>query len=450
MAQSTPLPVVSPLRTLARITRFTINPIPVLSDYQRDYGDNYVMFLGGSQRSIFTTDPEFAQHILQKNHRNYKKSAIQTKHLGQFIGQGLLTSNGDYWLQQRRLIQPGFHRNRLASLVTLMQNVIDEYLEDFDREVAKGQPIDIYPHMMRLTFRIVARALFSVSLSEAELERLSVIVTEIQEFVIRIVRLPFLRPLFRLRGEYRKNFKLMDEGFDIILNIIKRRRASGLEQDDLLQMLLDARYEDTGEGMTDQQLLEESIILAVAGHETTANAMSWAWYLLSQHPDAVQKMRDEFAKLPDQLTFPDLRQLTYTSQVIDESMRLYPPAWITDREAVADDEFRGILIPKGSVVVPYIYGIHHSATLWQDPETFRPERFSAEASKARHSFSYLPFGSGPRMCIGNNFAIMEMQLLLHSILQRYNFELAPEADIEMQPLVTLRPKHGVPLIFSRR
>ncbi len=452
MATSKKLPVVSPLRTLARVTRFAVNPIPILEDYLRDYGESFIMYLGGAQRSIITTNPDFAQYVLQKNHRNYKKSPIQTKHLGQFIGQGLLTSNGDYWLQQRRLIQPGFHRNRLAGLVTLIQEAIDEYLEDFDKEVEKGQPIDIYPHMMRLTFRIIARALFSASLGEAELERLSVIVTEIQEFVIRIIRQPFLRPIFRLRGEYRKHFQLMHEADDIILSIIRERRSSSLECDDLLQMLLDARYEDTGKGMTDQQLLEETIILAVAGHETTANAMSWTWYLMSQHIDAVQKMRTEFEQIEHlgPLTFPDLRQLTYTSQVIDESLRLYPPAWITDRQAIEADKFEGINIPKGSIVIPYIYGIHHAKTLWQDPEIFRPERFTPEASKSRHSFSYLPFGAGPRMCIGNNFAIMEMQLLLYSILQRYDFELAPEADIELKPLITLRPKHGVPLVFRRR
>ncbi|GJM34939.1 MAG: cytochrome P450 [Saprospiraceae bacterium] len=452
MAALKKLPVVSPIRTLARITRFTTNPISVLEEYLEDYGESFIMYMGGSQRSIITTNPDFAQYVLQKNHRNYKKSSIQTEHLGQFIGQGLLTSNGAYWLQQRRLIQPGFHRNRLAGLVNLIQEVIDEYLEDFDVIVKAGKPIDIYPSMMRLTFRIVVRALFSASLKEADLERLSVIISEIQEFVIRIIRQPFLRPIFRLQGQYRKHIRLMHEANEIILSIIRERRASGKEQDDLLQMLLDARYEDTGKGMTDQQLIEEATILTVAGHETTANAMSWTWYLMSQHPEAVKKMRAEQNQILQNgpLAFENLRQLTYTTQVIEESMRIYPPAWITDREAIEADEFEGIPIPKGTVVVPYIYGLHHSSQLWDQPATFRPERFAPEANKQHHSFRYLPFGAGPRMCIGNNFAIMEMQLILSSMLQRYDFKLAPNAQIAARPLVTLRPKNGVPMLFTDR
>jgi cytochrome P450 len=210
-------------------------------------------------------------------------------------------------------------------------------------------------------------------------------------------------------------------------------------------MLLDARYEDTGEGMNDQQLFEECAILFVAGHETSANALAWTWYLLAQHPDVVQKAREELATVlgDRQPTFEELPKLEYLSQIIEESMRVYPPAWITDRIAAEDDEWNGIKIAKGVVVVTYFYGAHHSPNYWQNPEQFDPERFSKENKKQHIPFAYSPFGGGPRLCIGNNFAIMEMQLVLATMLRAYNFELIPNQTVIPQPLITLRPKTGI-------
>jgi cytochrome P450 len=217
-------------------------------------------------------------------------------------------------------------------------------------------------------------------------------------------------------------------------------------------MLLDARYEDTGEGMNEKQLLDETLILFVAGHETSANALTWTWYLLSQHPEAVVKIRREIVeKIGDRPPeFADLPKLEYLTQVIEESMRLFPPAWITDRVAVDDDQYNGIDIPKGIAVVTYIYGAHHSPDYWPEPEKFIPERFSKENKKKQAPFSYLPFGGGPRLCIGNNFAMMEMQLALARLVPRYDFQLAEGQSIELQPLITLRPKNGIMMKFDLR
>jgi cytochrome P450 len=208
-----------------------------------------------------------------------------------------------------------------------------------------------------------------------------------------------------------------------------------------MQMLLDARYEDTGKGMNDQQLIDEAAILFIAGHETSANSLAWTLYLLAQHPEVLHKLKAELtAVAPNRVpSFNDLRQLTYLTQVINESMRLYPPAWITDRVALNDDELNGIPIPKGTVISIFIYGLHHQKKRWQDPEAFRPERFRPEISKTKHAFSFMPFGGGPRLCIGNNFAMMEMQLTLAAVLRRFNLRLPPGFEVSPKPLITLRP-----------
>ena len=215
-------------------------------------------------------------------------------------------------------------------------------------------------------------------------------------------------------------------------------------------MLLDVRYEDTGEPMTDRQLLDESKIIFVAGHETTANALAWTWYLLSRHPEVVVRIREELERVTggNNPGFDDLHRLEYTASVIEESMRLYPPAWITDRQANEADEVGDLKIPKDAIVVPFIYGVHRSERLWEDPEAFNPDRFAKEEKSRMPAYSYMPFGGGPRLCIGNSFAMMEMQMILATILRRFDIELVPDQTIEAQPLVTLRPRYGIRMRFK--
>lgn len=232
---------------------------------------------------------------------------------------------------------------------------------------------------------------------------------------------------------------------DLQRQLIAKRRASGIQRDDLMQMLLDSRYEDTEEGMTDQQLIDEAAILFVAGHETSANTLSWTLYLLAQHPDVLKKVKAELNTVcPGRApTFAELRQLTYLTQVINESMRLYPPAWITDRVPLEDDQVNGITIPKGTMVSVFIYGLHHQKESWNEPEVFRPERFNNENRKNRPPFSFMPFGGGPRLCIGNNFAMMEIQLVLAAVLRRFKIRINTDYPISVKPLITLRPANGI-------
>lgn len=448
----TQLPKISRYRSFANSFRFVKDPIGTMNDYVATYGKTFSLYVGGLQQGIVTVDPVLIQRVLQKNHRNYEKSPIHFEKLAHFLGNGLLTSTGDYWLQQRRLIQPGFHRDRLAALCEIMQDSIEQQLPHLEATQAEKGEVDAYQEMMQMAFRVVTASLFSTHIKEDQLLELSDAITTLQEFIVRQVRQPYLNPWFKLSGQVRWHEALAARTDAIILEVIRERQAAATPADDLLQMLLDARYEDTGEGMSERQLLDESKIIFVAGHETSANALAWTWYLLAQHPEVVERMLTEIdTVLGDRRpVFSDLRELTYTAQVIEESMRLYPPAWITDRVALGDDEINGIEIPAGMMAIPYIYGAHHAPDIWDEPAAFRPERFSPERRKEIPPFAYLPFGGGPRMCIGNNFAMMEMQLILVAMLRRYTLELIPGQDIRAKALITLRPYPGVRMRFLPR
>ncbi len=446
------IPVVPRRRSIANLFRFVQNPINVLDRYTREYGPTFEIFMGGTQRALISSNPSIIRHVLQKNHRNYKKSPVQTDILGRFVGKGLLTSDGPYWLQQRRLIQPGFHRDKLASLTGILNEVIQTFFDQLDRQLQSDPVVDLTPHMMELAFLAVTKSLFSTSVNESELGLLGQYVTQLQEFVIKQVRMPFLNPWFRFSGSLRRHDRIAADSKKIVMEYILERKKDQRSYDDLFDMLLTSRYEDTGEGMTDQQLLDESLILFVAGHETTAIAMSWTGYLLTQHPRTVDRLRDELKEVVGNRPpgFSDLPKLTYHQQVIEESMRLYPPAWITDRVALEADEVEGCRISKGKLVVPYIYGVHREEQLWKNPDQFDPGRFAKANKKEHPSFAYLPFGGGPRLCIGNNFAMMEMQLILAEMVRRYELELAPGQEISLLPLVTLRSKHGVQVLLHKR
>lgn len=452
--------MVQPIRTISGYSRlqalrnafsFYRDPIANIDRAMASFGQTFSTYVGGLHPAILTTEPDVIQHVLQKNHRNYIKSPMHFDVLAHFLGNGLLTSEGDYWLRQRRLIQPGFHKKRLAGLTDIMLAEIDALIERFDQKIAKDDYIDICPPMLELAFRVVAKSLFSADIKEEQLQELSHNITVLQSFIVKQIRKPFLNPWLKISGAIRKHEAISKSSQRILLENIRARKESAEVKDDLLQMLLEARYEDTGEGMTEQQLLDESLILFVAGHETTAHAFAWTWYLLSQHPEAVEKIRTEVATvLGDRKpTFEDIPKLEYTLKVIEESMRLYPPAWITDRVAVADDEVNGIRIPKGMIVIAYIYGAHRSPQNWKDPERFDPERFAKAQKKERHNFAYLPFGGGPRLCIGNSFALMEMQLALARMVPRYDFELMPDQEVKRQTLITLQPKDGIQMRFKK-
>ena len=445
-------PSIPRIRMLSDFFSFVKNPIPVFNKYQEMVGDTYCFNLGFGKKPIVTTNPQLVQYILQKNHRNYQKLPRITDELAHFIGRGLLVSEGKDWLKQRRLIQPAFHREKLDGLTRIMLKEINLYIKNLNPDNSGEVCLEMIHEMTTLTFSIIAKSLFSNDLSEDLLLKLRAHFELLHPYIVKKVRQPYLKLWFQLIGKQKEAELLGKEIRNIVLEIIQRRRQSLQKQDDLLDLLLAAKEEKNGRGMTDQQVLEESLILLIAGHETCANGLAWAWYLLGKHPEIVDTIRAEIHSSVDQqaLDFSALTRLTYLKMVIQEVMRLYPPVWGTYRVPIENDQFGNLALTKGQTIGIFIYGLHHSATHYPNPEEFDPSRFSEVAHKQRPSFTYRPFGGGPRLCIGNNFALLEMQLILFRILQSFEIELLNDKAMEVDPLITLRPKSKILVKLKRR
>jgi len=363
------------------------------------------------------------------------------------LGKGLLTTHGEAWRTQRRLIQRGFERKQLEVLSSIMQDSLADSLRDFDSQARIG-PVDIYPHLMKMTFGMVGRSLFGARLKEDDIDRISQTISTIQEFMVRQTIQPYLNPWFAVSGELRRHEEMRARADGILLDYIRRRRQEPPGHD-LLQILMDARYSD-GEGMSDELVLSESMQLLVAGHETSSNALSWLLYLLSSRPDCLQRLREEFDAVlgGEPLTYSHVPKLEFAAQVVQEGLRLYPPFWMVDRMALSDDRAGDIVIPRGSTVVAFIYGVHHSPGHWENPERFDPERFSKANEKLHAPFTWLPFGAGPRGCIGGNYATLQIFMILSVLLRKYEFQLVPGQTIEARPMVILRPEHGIRMNFT--
>jgi cytochrome P450 len=423
------------------------NPVQVLSKYTELLGDTFRFYFGGVKEAIVTTSPAVIQHVLKTNSENYHKSEIQTKRMGHFLGKGLLTTHGEAWRTQRRLIQRGFERKQLEVLSSIMQDSLADSLRDFDSQARIG-PVDIYPHLMKITFEMVGKSLFGARLKEDDIDRISQTISTVQEFMVRQTIQPYLNPWFAVSGELRRHEEMRVGADSILLDYIRRRRQEAPGHD-LLQILMDARYSD-GEGMSDELVLSESMQLLVAGHETSSNALSWLLYLLSSRPDCLERLRQEFDSVLGgaPLSYSDVPKLEFAAQVIQEGLRLYPPFWMVDRMALSDDSVGDLAISAGSTVVVFIYGAHHSPQYWENPESFDPQRFSKTNEKLHTPFSWLPFGAGPRGCIGGNYAMLQILMILSVLLRKYDLRLEPGQTIEARPMVILRPKHGIRMNFT--
>jgi cytochrome P450 len=419
------------------------DPLPFLLKSTLEHGD-IVRLRFGPKAAHVLTRPEHIKYVLQDNQKNFSKDTRGFITLRSFLGMGLLTSDGDTWLRQRRIAQPAFHRQKIAALGASMVRSAEAAAEGWGQHVRSGRAIDVAAEMMKLTLRIAGETLLSTDVSrEAETvgRALTVMLREARRRIVAAYSLPLSLPTRRNR-QLNAAMSALDA---LVYRMINERRRSGGGPEDLLAMLLNARDADTGEAMNDKQLRDEVLTIFVAGHETTANALAWTFYLLSKFPAAARKIRAELAEVLGgrSPTEGDLPRLKYTSMVLDESMRLYPPAWMFTRAARQDDEIGGYFIPKGSFLFLSPYLVHRKPSLWEDPEGFDPERFAPERAASIPRFAYFPFGGGPRQCIGNTFALMESVLLLAVFLQKYRLDLVPGHPVELEPLVTLRPKHGV-------
>lgn len=417
------------LQSFARTYKQVKDPIGAMEESMARFNGTYAVNLG-TKRLIATQDPGFIEYVLKTNHKNYHKSPILTEQLGRFLGRGLLTSNGEYWLKQRRLIQPGFHLDKIHALYAIIKCTVDQFLADFPT----GKQIDVYPLMNSLAFEIVINTLFNVRVPVQTRNELSRFITDTQDFVIKDIRQPHKSWWFEFSGEVGRNLKKAEGARQIIRTIIRTRKSSNQKFDDLLDMLLDARYEETGLPMEEDQVIDEILILLIAGHETTANALSWTLYLLANHTDE-QKFLYEHSR---SLGVSECVNDDLLNAVIKESMRLYPPAWISDRLALNDDSYMQFTFPRNTIVILFYYGLHRDPQHWEDPAAFKPSRFRKEKGAKDKPKAYYPFGAGPRLCIGNNFAMAEMTLFLQAVIGRFHFDpcgLHPG----MKPLVTLRP-----------
>lgn len=422
------------LTLLLRSSSITRNPIPFHKEGFDKHGDSFAIKAPFAKPVMLTRDAEIAMHILRKNHRNYNKSKIQTKYLSKYVGKGLLTASGDYWLKQRRLIQPAFHKQKLQKLVTIMESEIEKQL----KTIQEKKTVTLYPIMNQLAFHVVAKSLFNYSSDDNTMHRLQEIIEKLQDFIIREIRQPHKKWWYKASGLVAKHMKMVNESREIINKIIEERRHSNEQHDDLLDMLLEAKYEDDGTSMTNAQLIDEILIFFVAGHETTANALTFTFHLLAKNPKTLKKAITEVDAIENGLSpMEKLGKLNYVKNCIEESMRLYPPAWITDRVAMEDDSFTEFNIKKGTMIGISFYELHRNTKYWDHPDAFIPERFADEHRKKTTGY-YFPFGAGPRMCIGNGFALYEMMLTVHSVLQKYHIE-TDQTKIEIAPLITLKP-----------
>jgi cytochrome P450 len=424
------------------------NPTGVFMDAARRFGDVAYLKIG-PRRGYLVTNPADVRHVLQDNARNYHKSPLYEK-LRISIGNGLLTSEDDWWLRQRRIAQPAFHRQRIAALAGVMAEASREAAADWEAVASTGRPLDVSDEMMRVTRTVVLRSLLGADLGAfgTTLDRAWTVMNEhIGESFWSLGIVATFQPAKRRRFESARD--VLREAVD---RVIGHRRRNPSDTIDLLSMLLAARDEDTGEAMSDEQLRVEVTTFLLAGQETTSLALTWTWYLLSQHPDAQRRLEDEIdealdGRPPD---YADLARLPYTRMVIDEALRLYPPAWGFSRQALADDEIGGYRLPRGWLVFVIPFVLHRLPAFWQDPEAFDPGRFSPERSADRPKLAYIPFGAGPRQCIGNHFALIETQLVLATLAQRYRLHLVPGHRVEPWPLITLRPRFGMQMIIERR
>ncbi|HWB74581.1 MAG TPA: cytochrome P450 [Nannocystaceae bacterium] len=427
-------------------SRLRADPVKFLVEASREHGD-VVAFRIGPIQAMLLRHPDAIKHVMVDNNHNYDKATRGYDVLRQFLGNGLLTSEGDFWRRQRRIAQPAFHKKKIASFASTMVSDTLDMLGQWETIAGLGRTIDMSHEMMALTLRIVGKTLLSTDVLD-NADRVGNAVTVLNEWaddaLDSMLPIGFPTPsTMRARAASRR----LDE---VIGAIIKERRA-GEPGEDLLGMLMATKDADTGETMTDKQLRDEVMTIFLAGHETTANALSWIFYLLSTHPDIERRVRAELdaALGGTPPTMEDLAKLPYLGMVIKEAMRLYPPAWIIDRRAIGEDEVLGYRIRKNTLVLVSPYVTHRHPALWPNPEGFDPLRFAPELEEARPRYAYFPFGGGPRQCIGNGFAMMEAQLITAAVLQRFRPWLVPGHPVALDPLITLRPRHGLKMGLSR-
>jgi cytochrome P450 len=433
---------------IGNLLAFRRDVLGLLVNSRREFGD-VVRFRLGPMLIHLVSHPDHIKQVLVTHQNGYNKDTRSSSKIVGITGEGLLTSNGDAWLRQRRLMQPVFNAQSLAGYTGVIAEVTDRMLDAWEACLAAGQAVEVASQMTRLTCTIVARILLGADVSgdiEAVERSATILVRHTWRRLERILDLPLWMPTPE-NLQFRAARHQLDQ---IVFRLIAERR-SGEPRADLLALLLKARDDVTGRGMTEKQLHNETLTLLLAGHETTANALSWTWFLLSQHPRWRESARDEVTGLLGERapSVEHLSRLDLVTRVFQEAMRLYPPIWIMERRVLEDDEIGGYAIPAGSALEISPYVTHRHPDFWNDPDGFDPDRFTAQRSGGRPQYAYLPFGGGQRLCIGNNLAMLEARVIVSRVLQRFRLELAPGAVVEPLPGITLRLRRGLPMTLHR-
>lgn len=417
------------LEVMLKTNDFLKNPINFVQKSMDKFGDNYGATLPGGRKIIWTKDANFIDYVLRGNQRNFRKSEFATGRAVDFFGNGLVFSKGDYWRRQRRLIQPGFHRKKLIGLYGIITKTIQKTLEEIPME----KPVDIYPLMSQLSFTVLVNSLFDISLSKELLTELNQLFNELQQFLMDEANKPYMKLFYPFNGMEKKQYAKSERMRTILRDIIQERRNSPHTYTDILDMLLNSKYEDTGAPMNEQQIIDELLVLLFAGFETSSNVLSWLLYLLAKN----EKSKDKLVASLKGTTIFESAQNEYLKATVNEGLRLYPAAWMTERITLEDDVFEEFKLPKDTHIMSFFYGLHRNEKYWKAPDEFQPERFLKDGKGIKRK-AFFPFGVGPRMCIGNHFALAEITFFLYAFFEKFEVETTGQVP-KMNPLLTLQP-----------
>jgi len=414
----------------------TEESFPKVAAYIKEFGDYCLIKpVSRAQNTVLINDPDGVKHILVKNHENYEKGP-GFERVKMLLGNGIIVSDGAYWRKQRRMIQPAFSRQCIDGLAQKMQKANHDWLQRWTEKAEKSEVIDLTDEMSQLSLEIILRCLFGEDLDklieQEDGNPFSILTDDLTRDIQLVIRFRALKKLVQ---------QLIDE-----------RRQSKKEYHDFLEAFMQAKDKESGEGMTDDEIIDEVMTLIIAGHETSANTLNWAWYELSQHPEAESALQQEVDKVVsvDIPSFEETAQLTYSRQILEEALRMYPPVWLFSRTAIADDKVMGFDIPAGTNIFFSPYYLHRHTGHWDEVDTFKPERFAAEKVKQRHKFAFIPFSAGARRCIGDYFSIVEMQIHLGTMAKKFKLEFVAENPIALEPEVNLRSKHNIMMKIVKR
>ena len=414
-----------PPTAAGRIRESVRDPLGFFVGLAKQYGD-IVCYRPAPDSAYLINHPDYIRHVLLDNNHNYSKATYSNQVFNKVVGEGLLTAEGEVWRKQRRMLQPAFHHARIERLDEMIVDAADHTLERLQHAYEAGQSVDVAREMAALTLTVTTRALFGVDLGE-EVRAVGEIVNRAASFLEK----PSDPRLIQSSREIA----------EVVDRIIQQRKHDFKDGGDLLSSMILTRDAQTGAAMDDEQMRHQILTLMLAGYETTASALSWTWYLLSQDLGTTERLRREVREVlngrPPRYT--DVENLPYTRRVLNESLRLFPPAWTLGRRALGEDEIGGYYVAPNTVLAICIYTLHRHPDFWDQPEAFDPGRFSPENSAGRHKFAYIPFGAGPRQCIGNHFGVMEAMLIIATIAQRFEMHLMPGVEVRPQAVFVLRP-----------